>query len=106
MKRAAIVVAVLLAVVAGFAWMRAQQTSGLRYPEVVDAILAQVDTNHDGELTSEEFTRVALPGDPFSRYDVDHDGVISRSELEQAFVRTSPQSTRGRMRSDPLSSGQ
>ena len=105
MRRAVIVLAVLLAVVAGLAWMRARKTSGLRYPEVVDAILAQVDTNRDGELTSDEFTRVALPGDPFSRYDVDHDGVISRAELEEAFVRTSPQSARGgRMRSDPLSS--
>ena len=106
--RRAVVIFVLLfaAVVAGVAWMRVNQPDGLRYPEVVDAILARVDTDRDGELSSDEFTRVALPGDAFGRYDVDHDGVISRRELEEGFLRTSPQSVRGRSRSGPLSSAQ
>jgi hypothetical protein len=96
-RRAAVGGLVVAAVVGALAWRHFRAPPD-RYPRVVDAILAEVDTDEDGELSTSEYERVALPDEPMRRYDVDRDGTISRRELENAFLHTSPTTVlRGRL---------
>jgi hypothetical protein len=85
---------VLAAVVAVALWRRAEAPvvggDDVRFPHVVDAILARVDSDGDGAISADEYARASLPDEPMDTYDVDGDGRISRTELEEGFLRVSP----------------
>jgi outer membrane protein assembly factor BamB len=51
------------------------------YPSF-DSMLQELDTNKDGKLSREEFSKHALFGDHFGWMDADNDGVITRAEWD------------------------
>lgn len=61
----------------------------LRYPEIVNDILARVDADLSGYVEAEEFARVALPGARLREYDKNDDGRLSPAEVEASLIEDS-----------------
>lgn len=77
----------------------------LKYPELVDDLLARVDTDKDGQVGAEEYALVAAETEPITLYDRDQDGALSRAELESMFL-TATVNKKARGQSGPPQGGQ
>jgi hypothetical protein len=62
----------------------------LRYSKVTMAIVARVDLDHDGRVSSDEYTQLAFPDEPMDRWDTDRDGSLDPKEIEATFLDADP----------------
>ena len=70
----------------------------LAHPDVVAAILARVDADHDGRVSAAEYEPLAMTDEPLATYDLDADGVLDAIEVEKMFLGASPTAlTKARM---------
>ena len=93
----ALVVAVLVAIAVVGAWLRMRSAASVPTREqVLAAVLARADDDHDGRLSRQEWKRYGGDDALFDRYDVNHDGYLDLTEFSAQFQATDPRSLEGR----------
>lgn len=81
-------VAAALFVVAGLAAPAlADDDAHARRAHRVDEVMARLDTDKDGKISKDEASKGRRLAKHFDDVDADHDGFVTKAELEAAFAR-------------------
>lgn len=92
------VIGALLIALAGGVWLRLRSLapSVPTQSQVMAAVMARADDDHDDRLSRGEWTRYGGEDAVFDRYDVDHDGFLTLDEFTTLFLATDPMRMDGR----------
>lgn len=91
-------IGLLLIAVAAGVWLLARPRAA-RVPtqdEVLAAVIARVDEDHDGRISRDEWRRYGGEADLFARYDADRNGFLDVAEFRAMFFETDPIRLNGR----------
>ena len=93
-----LLVIVLVLAVAGGAWwrLRSRASTVPTQDEVLRAVMARVDGDHDGRISREEWLRHGGEEGLFTQHDTNHDGFLDLDEFRTMFLTTDPVWLNGR----------
>jgi Ca2+-binding EF-hand superfamily protein len=85
--RFSILAAAVLCVTGLTAPALADDTANSKRAHRLDEVMARLDTDKDGKISKDEASKGRRLSKHFEQVDADHDGFVTRAELEAAFAR-------------------